>query len=102
MPVWRLILVLLLSITLPAYGFASVLRVVDCPAPAHTPAAEQAAAADPCCDDMNGHDSNGHDDACSKLCSLGGGCQSAPLMQPSVGLSGKLASYSSPPAVAYS
>lgn len=83
MPFWRLILVLLLSIAVPSYGFGFVGRADACPEPARVVGAEVSATMDSCCDAMGGqgHDS---DDACKRMCSIGGDCRSATLLQPAI------------------
>lgn len=83
MHVWRLILVLLLSVAVSSHGFASVGRHSDCPALAHVAGAGQSASSDSCCGDMGGHKHESND-ACQKLCSIGGDCGNASLVQTSV------------------
>lgn len=83
MHVWRLVLVALLSIAVPSYGLGSVGRFDDCPARAHLTGAENSAASDSCCDDMGSHEHESND-ACQKLCSIGGDCRSANLLQTSI------------------
>ena len=80
MHVWRLIIVLLLSVAVTSHGFASVGRHVDCKAQAHVASAEKSASPDSCCGDMGGHEHNSND-ACAKLCGLGGDCGNANLLQ---------------------
>ena len=83
MHVWRLVLVLLLSVAVPAYGLGAVGRHDGCPVQAHVAGAEKTATASSCCDDMGGHEHNSND-ACAKLCSLGGDCRNANLLQTSI------------------
>lgn len=83
MHVWRLILVLLLSVAASSHGLASVGRHDGCPAQAHVAAAEKTATAGSCCDDMGGHEHNSND-ACAKLCGLGGDCRNVNLLQTSI------------------
>ena len=83
MRVWHLVLVLLLSVAVPSYGLGSVGRHHDCPAQAHVASGEKTATGSPCCDDMGGHEHN-LNDACAKLCSLGGDCRNTNLLQKSV------------------
>ena len=80
MHVWRLILVLLLSVAVPSYGLGAVGRHDNCSAQAHVAGAEKTAMGSPCCDDMGGHEHNSND-ACAKLCGLGGDCRNANLLQ---------------------
>lgn len=83
MHVWRLVLVLLLSVAVPSYGLGAVGRHDGCPAQAHVAGAEKTATASSCCDDMGGHEHNSND-ACAKLCSLGGDCRNVNLLQTSI------------------
>lgn len=82
--VLRLILVLLLSVAVPSHGSASMVRYDHCPVHAHVASVDKATVSDPCCDGKggSGHDSN---DTCSKLCTLGGDCRSANLLQSAIG-----------------
>ena len=83
MHVWRLILVLLLSVAVSSHGLAAVGRHNDCPALAHVAGAGQLAASDSCCGDMGGHKREAND-ACQKLCGIGGTCGGAGLVHTSV------------------
>jgi len=83
MHVWRLVLVLLLSVAVPSYGLGAVGRHDNCPVWVHVAGAEKTAMGSPCCDDMGGHEHNSND-ACAKLCSVGGDCGGASLLQASI------------------
>ena len=83
MHVWRLVLVLLLSVAVPSYGLVAVGRHDDCPAQARVAGAEKTATGSPCCDDMGGHEHNSND-ACAKLCGLVGDCSNANLLHTSI------------------
>ena len=92
MHVWRLVLVLLLSVAVPSYGLGAVGKHDNCPAQAHVAGAEKTAMGSPCCDDMGGHEHNSSD-ACAKLCGLGGDCPNANLLQTSIAPEPRVTSY---------
>ena len=92
MHVWRLVLVLLLSVAVPSYGLGAVGRHDNCPVWAHAAGAEKTAVGSPCCDDMGGHEHNSSD-ACAKLCGLGGDCPNANLLQTSIAPEPRVTSY---------
>ena len=92
MHVWRLVLVLLLSVAVPSYGLGAVGRHDNCPVWVHVAGAEKTAMGSPCCDDMGGHEHNSND-ACAKLCGLGGDCPNANLLQTSIAPEPRVTSY---------
>lgn len=82
MPVWRLVLILLLSIAIPSYGAGTVGMHDHCPTPARVAGVEKASTGGVCCDDMGGHDHQQSSDACAKVCGASGDCRSLNLLQP--------------------
>lgn len=81
MRLWSLILIVLLSIAVPTYGFGAMAAMDACPAHAGVDM-DMADASSPCCDDA-GASGRLPDDACATHCSLSGGCGAILFVQAS-------------------
>ncbi len=80
----RLILIAMLCLTLPAYGYVPPMAQDDCASQAAGRAAGTAPDGDACCPDM-GMSGAGGADACTAACSVGGTCRTVGVLAPAIG-----------------